>query len=229
MSVAAAIVRITDAGDSALRVELEDRIDPRINAAAVALAEGIREGCGASIRDAVIGYSTVTIYFDPLAVEAGWLEREVRAAADRVEPGEAAANRMIEVPVCYGGEFGPDLEEVAAFGRCSTEEVIRLHAGTEYRVYMVGFVPGFAYMGIVDPRIAAPRRAAPRAAVPAGAVGIAGGQTGIYPLSTPGGWNIIGRTALKPYDPTRPQPFLFRAGDRVRFTPVPADHLAHAG
>ena len=229
MSVAAAIVRITDAGDSALRVELEDRIDPRVNAAAVALAEGIREGCGASIRDAVIGYSTVTIYFDPLAVEAGWLEREVRAAADRVEPGEAAANRMIEVPVCYGGEFGPDLEEVAAFGRCSTEEVIRLHAGTEYRVYMVGFVPGFAYMGIVDPRIAAPRRAAPRAAVPAGAVGIAGGQTGIYPLSTPGGWNIIGRTALKPYDPTRPQPFLFRAGDRVRFTPVSVDRLAHAG
>lgn len=229
MSVAAAIVRIAPAGDSALRVEFEERIDPRVNAAAVALAEGVREGCGASIRDAVIGYSTVTIYFDPLAVDARWLEQEIRAAADRVVPGDAAGSRTIDVPVCYGGEFGPDLEDVAGFGRCSTEDVIRLHAGAEYRVYMVGFVPGFAYLGIVDPRIAAPRRPAPRAAVPAGAVAIAGGQTGIYPASTPGGWNIIGRTALKPYDPTRPQPFLFRTGDRVRFTPVPAERLAHAG
>ena len=129
------------------------------------------------------------------------------------------------MPVCYDLALGPDLEDVAAFGACSIEDVIALHASRTYRVYMVGFIPGFAYLAEVDQRIARPRRAAPRTAVPAGSVAIAGGQTGIYPKVTPGGWNIIGRTPLKPYDPDRDDPFLFRVGDDVRFMPDDARRI----
>jgi inhibitor of KinA len=207
-------MRIAAAGDAALRV--------------IALAEGMRQQHGAAVLDVVTGYSTVTVYFDPLAVAASWLEQEIRAIADTIRPSPREDGRLIEVPVCYGGEFGPDLDDVAAFAACSREDVVTLHARGDYRVYMVGFVPGFAYLGIVDARIAAPRRATPRPAVPAGSVAIAGGQTGIYPSTTPGGWNIIGRTPLRPYDPARSEPFLFRAGDRVRFAPVPPDRLADA-
>ena len=227
--MSAGIVRIAAAGDAALRIEFEERLDPDINGAVIAVAERIRQRYGAAIRDAVIGYSTVTVYFDPLTVDASSLEQGLRGLAASVRPSEGEAGRLIEVPVCYGGEFGPDLDDVAAFASCSPGEVVELHARAEYRAYMMGFVPGFSYLGIVDARIAAPRRAAPRPAVPPGAVAIAGRQTGVYPSSTPGGWNIIGRTPLRPYDPGRSDPFLFRAGDRVRFAPVPADHLAHAG
>jgi inhibitor of KinA len=129
------------------------------------------------------------------------------------------------VPVCYGGDLGPDLADVAAFAGCSEADVVSLHSGRDYRVYMVGFVPGFAYMAEVEARIAAPRRASPRTAVPAGSVAIAGGQTGVYPAVTPGGWNLIGRTALQPYDPDREQPFLFKPGDRVRFRPIPLEEF----
>jgi inhibitor of KinA len=114
---------------------------------------------------------------------------------------------------------------VARFGSCSDSEAIELHAAGSYRVYLVGFVPGFAYMAEVDSRIAAPRRKSPRLSVTPGSVGIAGGQTGIYPSATPGGWNIIGRTPVKPYDPSREHPFLFKSGDRVRFEPITVDEL----
>ena len=217
------IERIVPAGDSALLVELPQRIDRRINAYAIALAERLQRRCGGAIRDAVVGYATLTVYFDPLVVDGVWLETEIREAAADVGEGGDAEGAALDVPVCYGGEFGPDLDEVAAFGRCTTDEVIAWHSAAVYRVYMVGFVPGFAYMASVDPRIAAPRRPVPRAAVPAGSVAIAGGQTGIYPAVTPGGWNIIGRTPVKPYDPSRPNPFLLRAGDTVRFHAVSSE------
>lgn len=213
-------VRIVAGGDAAITVEFPPRIAPDINARIVALARALRRRCAASLRDVVIGYSTLTVFFDPLAVDAAWLETEVQAALGGLqEHGDVAAG-LIDVPVCYGGDLGPDLEEVAAFGGCSADEVVALHAAETYRVYFVGFVPGFAYMAEVNARIAAPRRRSPRTAVPAGSVAIAGGQTGIYPSMTPGGWNIIGRTAVKPYEPSRAVPFLFRPGDRVRFRAV---------
>jgi inhibitor of KinA len=212
--------RILPAGDAALVVELPERIDPELNAWCVALSRALASGLGTIVRDVVIGYCSVTVYFDPLKVEAVWLEGEVRACAGSLEVESATEGAVVEVPVCYGGDLGPDLADVAAFAGCSDAEVIDLHAGREYRVYMVGFVPGFAYMAEVEPRIAAPRRASPRAAVPAGSVAIAGGQTGVYPAVTPGGWNIIGRTPLAPYDPDRREPFLFKPGDRVRFRPM---------
>jgi inhibitor of KinA len=222
------IVRIAAAGDAALLVEFPRRIDPRVNACATALAVRLQRRCGPAIRDAVVGYHTVTVYFDPLGVDAGWLEKEVQTAAGDIEEASAAPSATIDVPVCYGGELGPDLADVATFARCSAQEVVSLHSERSYRVYMVGFVPGFAYMAEVDRRIAAPRRAAPRTTVPAGAVAIAGGQTGIYPSETPGGWNIIGRTTAKPFDPERAEPFLFRAGDTVRFHPISREEFDRA-
>ena len=217
------IGRIAAAGDSALLIEFQQTIDSRINARAIALAERLRRRCGTAVRDAVVGYATLTVYFDPLVVDGAWMEAEARDAAAVMDDVQVAGGSEIDVPVCYGGEFGPDIADVAAFGGCSEEEVIALHVTTPYRVYMVGFVPGFAYMAAVDQRIAAPRRAAPRAAVPCGAVAIAGGQTGIYPAVTPGGWNIIGRTPLKPYDPERRAPFLLQPGDTVKFRSVSRD------
>ena len=212
--------RIVAAGEAALVVELPERINPELNAWCVALSHSLVSRLGTIVRDVVVGYCSVTVYLDPLRVDAAWLESEVGASAEILDVETAAEGALIDVPVCYGGDMGPDLADVAAFAACSEAEAIDLHASREYRVYMVGFVPGFAYMAEVEPRIAAPRRASPRTAVPAGSVAIAGGQTGIYPAVTPGGWNIIGRTPIRPYDPDRPEPFLFRSGDRVRFRPV---------
>jgi inhibitor of KinA len=222
-------LHVRPAGDSALLLELPERIDPQINTWCIAAARAMEQRLGSTVRDVVIGYCSVTVYFDPLVVDVRWLEREIHTIASEVGAIEdvdvGARGAVVEVPVCYGGELGPDLGEVARFGACSEAEVIGLHAGTDYRVYLVGFVPGFAYMAEVPPRIAVPRRQTPRTVVPVGSVAIAGGQTGIYPATTPGGWNIIGRTPVKPYDPDRPEPFLFRPGDSVRFRPITVDEF----
>ncbi len=218
-------LRIVAAGDAALVVELPQRIDPMVNARLVALGEAVRACCGSAIRDAVVGYCTLTLYFDPFRVDPAWLEGQVRSLAlddDAVVPLEGP---LIDVPVCYGGELGPDLDDVAARIGCTLEETVNLHASREYRVYVVGFVPGFAYLGIVDDRLALPRRSSPRTRVPAGSVAIAAGSTGIYPIETPGGWHILGRTPVRPFDPRRAQPVLFRPGDRVRFVPVPREEF----
>lgn len=214
------IVRIVAAGDSALLVEFRSAINEAINARATALAAVLRNRWSSILRDVVIGYCTITIYFDPLRVDARWLESEIHAVALQTSDTSGAQGVVVEVPVCYEGELAPDLADVAAFGGCTRDEVVALHSARAYRVYMVGFVPGFAYLAEVDARIAAPRRPTPRTAVPRGSVAIAGGQTGVYPATTPGGWNIIGRTPLKPYDPARVEPFLFRVGDEVRFVPI---------
>jgi inhibitor of KinA len=209
--------RIHSAGDAAVVVGLPEAIDPEVNAWCVALSRTLTTNLGTIARDVVIGYCSVTVFFDPIAVDAQWLEAEIAECAATTDVSTVIGGGTVEVPVCYGGDEGPDLADVAAFARCSQAEAITLHASREYRVYLVGFVPGFAYMAEVDPRIAAPRRSSPRTSVPAGSVAIAGGQTGVYPSVTPGGWNIIGRTPLKPFDAARAEPFLLKPGDRVRF------------
>ena len=210
------------AGDAALVVQLPERIDPSLNRWCVALAAAMQRRLGPVLLDAVVGYCSVTFYFEPLRVETAWLRDEIEGVAEQLDAddGDAPLPAVVDVPVCYGGAHGPDLADVAAFASCAEEDVIARHLAREYRVYLVGFVPGFAYLAEVDPTIAAPRRATPRPAVPMGSVAIAGGQTGIYPAVTPGGWNIIGRTSLAPYDPSRREPFLFHPGDRVRFRRV---------
>lgn len=213
-------LRIVPAGDSAVLIELPARIDPHVNARAVALAEVLATRCAATLRDVVVGFCSVTLYFDPLLGDVESIREEVIAADDALPGHVPIQGRVLDVPVCYGGTDGPDLAEVAARAHASEDEVIAMHAGRTYRVYLLGFLPGFAYMASVDPRIALPRRAAPRERVPAGSVAIAAGQTGIYPTESPGGWHLIGRTSLVPYDPDRTEPFLFRAGDQVRFHAV---------
>ncbi len=209
-------LRILPAGDAAWLIELPERIDPIVNTRAIQIAKAV-ERAGLPLTDVVVGYRSVMVYVDPLAEQAANLERQLHAIAAAAPADESFGGALVEVPVCYDAAYGPDLAEVAAFAQCSVDEVIDLHLATEYRVFVVGFVPGFAYMASVDPRIAAPRRASPRLRVPAGSVAIAAGQTGIYPAETPGGWSLIGRCPLRPYDPAREQPFMFHAGDRVRF------------
>jgi len=208
--------RVLAAGDSAWLVELPERIDPAVNTRAIQIAKAIKTA-GLPVTDVVVGYRSVMVYVDPLSEQARTVERRLSeiAASQTWAPDESG--RFVDVPVCYDGPCGPDLAEVAAFAACSTDEVIERHLAIEYRVFVVGFVPGFAYMASVDPRIAAPRRQSPRSRVPAGSVAVAAGQTGIYPAETPGGWSLIGRSPIKPYDPDRAQPFLFHPGDRVRF------------
>jgi KipI family sensor histidine kinase inhibitor len=208
--------RVVAAGDSAWLVELPERIDPAVNARAIAIGRAVQRS-SLPVIDVVVGYRSVMVYVDPLAPRADEVEGALQGIAAADSDGEAVAGHELEMPVCYGGDYGPDLADVAAFGGCSTDDVIARHLAREYRVYVVGFVPGFAYMASVDERIAAPRRRSPRVHVPPGSVAIAAGQTGIYPAPTPGGWNLIGRCPVKPYDPDRSEPFVFHAGDRVRF------------
>jgi len=209
--------RIVPAGDSALVVEFEARIDPAVNAQAIALADAVQAAKVPGVRDVVPTYRSVAVYFDPLRTDIDALTDRVHQAASPASRPSVAGRAPIRIPVCYGGEFGPDLPAVAAFARCSEDTVVRTHTAATYRVFMLGFVPGFAYLGIVDQRIAMPRHAVPRVRVPARSVAIAGVQTGIYPGETPGGWQLIGRTSLEPFAPTRPEPFLMKAGDAVQF------------
>jgi KipI family sensor histidine kinase inhibitor len=217
--------RVVAAGDAAIRVELPERIDPAISDRAIALAEAIRRECAALVRDVVVGYSTVTAYFDPLRIDPDNVEEQVTRLAKAGAPVAERKESLVDVPVWYGGEDGPDLPDVARATRLTEAEVIAIHSAVTYRVYVVGFVPGFAYMAPVDPRLALARRATPRTRVPAGSVAIAAGQTGVYPCETPGGWHLIGRTPLKPYDAARAQPFAFKPGDRVRFHAIDRDAL----
>jgi inhibitor of KinA len=213
-------VRIVPAGDSALVVEFEERIDPAINARVIALADALQAAALEGVRDVVPTFRSVAVYFDPLRTKYDALMTRIEREAGGQPGPRADARPPIRIPVCYGGEFGPDLPAVAAFGRMSEREVVALHSNTIYRVFMLGFVAGFAYMGIVDSRIAMPRQSTPRVRVPLGSVGIAGVQTGIYPAETPGGWQLIGRTPIKPFDASRAEPFLMKAGDDVLFTPI---------
>jgi inhibitor of KinA len=208
--------RIVEAGDSALIVEFEERIDVGINDAAVALATSLRNARLSGVRDVVPTFRSVAIYFDPLRTDVARLSQLIDASAV-VTPTRQSVTSTIRIPVCYGGVFGPDLGEVAAFAGVNEQAVVDIHVSHPYRVFMLGFLPGFAYMGLVDQRIAAPRRATPRLRVPAGSVGIAGAQTGVYPSESPGGWQLIGRTPYKPFDPGRSKPFGLAPGDSVQF------------
>ena len=204
-------------------LELEEAIDPRINARAIAIAAAMRNTALAGIRDVVSTYRSVAVYFDPLEAELEAL-RDALARASETSAAIAGGN-TIEVPVAYGGQDGPDLDAVAEWAGLGANAVAERHASTEYRVFMLGFLPGFAYLGSVDERIAAPRRHTPRLRVPAGSVGIAGRQTGVYPRQSPGGWQIIGRSPLRLFDPDHVPAALLAPGDSVRFVPTPANRL----
>lgn len=204
-----------------LLVELESRIDPIVNERAILLASRIRARGARGVRDVAPGYCTVGVHFDPLQTDLAGLEHAIQSEFDAIEAVEAIAERpIVEIPVHYGGAGGPDLAAVAEYAQCSEHDVIERHISRTYRVYMLGFVPGFCYMGRVEPSIAAPRHRVPRERVPAGSVGLAGGQTGVYPVDSPGGWQLIGRTDTVMFDPGRERPSLLAPGDVVRFVAV---------
>ncbi|MBV8659060.1 MAG: 5-oxoprolinase subunit PxpB [Burkholderiales bacterium] len=168
------------------------------------------------VLELIPGMNNLTVLFDPLATDTTLLEAEITTQWSQ-PPVTATVGRLVEIPVHYGVDDGPDLGEVAQHNGLSEREVIVRHTGVDYTVFFIGFQPGFAYLGDLDPKLATPRRAEPRVAVPAGSVGIGGAQTGIYPLATPGGWQLIGRTDLTLFDPNAAQPTLLLPGDRVRF------------
>ena len=209
--------RIVPAGDSAVIIEFEERIDPIVNARTVAFADAIHAANIPGVRDVAPSFRSVAVYFDPLRTPYDRLVAKLEEEAGRPIAGLSTDRDPIRIPVCYGGDLGPDLADVAAFATMSEAEVVRVHTSATYRVFMLGFVAGFAYMGIVDERIAMPRHSTPRVRVPLGTVGIAGVQTGVYPAETPGGWQLIGRTPVKPFDASRAEPFLMKAGDAVQF------------
>ena len=215
---------ITPLGDSALLVTLGDRIDPGLNDRAHHLAAAVERLRIGDLRfgRAVPAYASVLVPFDPVAVEPDEARRIVAglAAEPASRAGPRQAGSLVEIPVSYGGDDGPDLADVASLNSLSPDDVVELHAGTEYRVFFLGFAPGFAYMGPLPAQIATRRLDAPRQRIPAGSVGIAGEQTGVYPFELPGGWRIIGRTDVSMWDLRRDSPALLRAGDRVRFVPT---------
>ena len=210
--------RIFFAGDSALVAQFDERIDAAVNARVANLAQIVREAHIDGVRDIVPTFRSLAVHYDPVRTDIDELSDFLEEAADRAQ-GDVRTGGVIpiRVPVRYGGEDGPDLDAVAAFAAMTPAQVVVAHTAPVYRVFMLGFVPGFAYLATVDARIAMPRLDSPRTRVPAGSVGIAGPQTGIYPSETPGGWRLIGRTAVKPFDLDRQNPFFFKTGDYVQF------------
>ena len=212
-------------GDAAVLVEFSDVLDLAVNARIQLLAVAIRRRALPWIRDVVPALGTLALHFDPAHCAAGFSPRA--AAAGLIDEclsaevaGTEAEARRVEVPVCYAADLAPDLAEVAAHCGFDVEEVIRRHCASPHRVLMLGFVPGHPYIGGLDPALAVPRRATPRTKVIAGSVAIANAQTVVYPFTTPGGWNIIGRTPLRVFDAAREPPTILAPGDRVQFVPI---------
>ena len=209
--------RLTALGDSAVLLQLGEEIDPTINGRVHALASLIETSSVTGIVETVPAYATLLVHYDPLVLSFSQIKNHLREILNQVEETSNRIPRLIEVPVQYGGEYGIDLEFVASHRHLSVEDVIRIHSEKTYTVYMMGFTPGYPYMGKLDDALIMPRLETPRTHVPAGTVAIAGSQTGIYSIESPGGWNLIGWTPLKLFDPESESPFLFAPGDEVRF------------
>lgn len=216
--------RFLPAGDSAIAVEFGREIDFNINnqvaAMRTVIEAAIDEGKIKGIVELVPTYGSLLVVYDQLAVGYAGLIEQLKILAEGLEGVEIPDREVVEIPVVYGGEYGPDLGIVAQLNSLSEDEVIKRHSEAEYPIYMLGFVAGFPYLGGMDKSIAAPRKQTPRLKIPAGSVGIAGQQTGIYSVESPGGWQIIGRTPLKLYDADGEKPILLRAGQSIRFKPI---------
>jgi inhibitor of KinA len=218
--------RYLPVGEQGLTVELGDTVDEEVNARVQLLATAVARQLAPDVEEVVPTYRSLLLLFDPLRVKRSLLIRRVeKILAALPERAALRRPRVVHIPVCYGGELGPDLDFVAQHSGLSAQEVVAVHEGAPYRVYMLGFTPGFPYLGGMSPRIAAPRLERPRPRIPAGTVGIAGEQTGIYPVESPGGWRLIGRTPVRLFDWTRREPFLVRAGDVLRFHAIQGDEF----
>lgn len=212
-------VRFLPCGDQAVTVEWGSTIDEHINRQVHAFARKVEALSHPAITEVVPTYRSATVHYRPEVLSYEEL-KHLLAPLAQGSAEEAEELPVVEIPVCYGGEYGPDLLEVAQHCSLTPEEVIARHTAPTYRIYMLGFTPGFPYLGGMDPSIAAPRRKEPRIHIPAGSVGIAGEQTGVYPIVSPGGWQLIGRTPLRLFDPQKEQPILLSAGAGIRFVSI---------
>lgn len=223
------VPKIYSLGDSAMTIEFGDEIDEDVNQLAISCAEQLDKTRFPGFIEAAPANASTTVFFDPFQVFSaiGDHSKVLDHVRDRMMLAAAAAReaapptgRLIEVPARFGGEFGPDLSDISSRCGIAVSDFIEAFVGREYRVFMLGFLPGFAYMGKVEERIAVPRRDSPRRSVPAGSIGIADYQTGIYPFDSPGGWQLIGRTEITVFDKNNGPPWAFSPGDSVRFVPV---------
>lgn len=213
-------LRYIPCGDAALIIKTGDDICLETHVLVRKLVAGIQKASASGIIECIPSYNEIMVAYDPTCISHNALMDILHKAEDEMDHIELPAARRLFVPVVYGGSYGEDLAKVASHGGFSEEKVVHIHSSADYLVYMLGFTPGFCYLGGMDERIACPRKSEPRIRIPAGAVGIAGLQTGIYPIESPGGWQLIGRTPLRLFDPCRSPEFLVQAGDYIRFFPV---------
>ena len=213
-------MQIVPLGDSAVIIQFGNQITPDIHRLVSACAARLEKEPFSGMVECVPAFTTITVFYNPLQLSF----KEVCSALEQTitDMGDTKVNtpRIVEIPVCYGGEFGPDLMFVAEHNGLTADEVIQIHSSGEYLVYMIGFAPGFPYLGGMSERISTPRRQVPRLSIPAGTVGIAGMQTGMYPIETPGGWQMIGRTPVSLFRPTHHTPSLLQSGDMIHFRPI---------
>ncbi len=212
--------RYLPAGDAALVVEFGSEISDAINDKVQAMGKSILDAQLPGVREVIPTFRSLMVTFDPVQTHFSALCRKLKKLEKNCQISEGTKKRVIKIPCCYGGAFGPDMADLAAHAGMSEQEVIAVHSGTDYRIYMMGFLPGFAYLGGLDKRLEMPRLKTPRVRILAGAVGIGGSQTGVYPLDSPGGWRLIGRTPLELYDPKHSPYILCHAGEYIRFVPI---------
>lgn len=219
--------RVLDAGDAAFTIEFGDAISPALRASVAALDAAIARAAAAGALPGLIEvmptFRSLTVFYDPLVTARAALLDALRPLLDLPATGAAADGRRWRLPVCYDGDAGPDLADTARAIGMAVDELVALHSGHEVQVYMLGFLPGFPFMGDLPERLRLPRRSQPRVRVPAGSVAIAGGLTAIYPWQSPGGWHLLGRCPVPLFDAGRASPSLLAVGDRVRFEPIPTD------
>ena len=215
------MIQFTPVGDSGVLAVCGSEISEQVNAQVMALDAAVQAAQLPGVVETVPTYAALLVTLDPLQTDADTLIPALRRLWDALPPvSSTAAGRLVEVPVCYGGDYGHDLAFVAQHAGLPEQQVIDIHCGRDYRIFMLGFLPGFPYLGGMDERIVCPRLQTPRTKIPAGAVGIGGKQTGIYPLASPGGWQLIGRTPLRLFDPAGGGKLPYAAGDRIRFVPI---------
>jgi len=220
-------MKFLNAGDSALVIEFGNEISEAINHEIRFVTDALGRAELAGVLDLIPTYRSILVNFDPLVAPASGIMDFVKNALKSYGGDSSSSGGVVvEIPVLYGGEMGPDMDFICEHTKLDREEVIRRHSSVEYLVYMLGFTPGFAYLGGMPQELATPRLSKPRAVIPAGSVGIAAAQTGIYPVESPGGWQLMGRTPLKIFDYQRKEPFLLSAGDYLKFVPVSAEEYA---
>lgn len=218
------------AGDRGLLVEYGTGIDSDVNSMVRSMAIVLKQETLEGVLEIIPAYRCLLIIYDPVVTNPAKLEKEISVLEERLSEIRISPPDTVEIPVCYGEEFGPDIQFVAEHNAMTADDVARIHSQNEYRIYMIGFSPGFPFLGGLSKLLHTPRLETPRSFVPAGSVGIANNQTGIYPVASPGGWQLIGRTPIRLFEPERPSPFLYKTGDMIKFKPIsPEDYTRLAG